>query len=446
MILAGWLLAASLAVGADRLEEMAAAGQWDDIVVLASERLEAQPSDEVARFWLGRAWIVRGEELSAGSPGRFARDLARSNFTRAIDALGAVSVISPLYPDASDWRSYARFRRDDEDLAADMERDWAENARGYPAYIRGLIARREGSDDAVVWFRRATEAGLATADVRVALTDELGRQGRVEEGLAAWESARAAGVDAAVLAASLMALLPAESQAEQRLSRLASLEGEPGDAVIAWYRAHALDSLGRTAEAEALMRAANLGRNAEIERFHAHLLIRLGRHDEALSRLTPWVEATDADAIEMVVDLADWLGLAQRWSEAVSAYDLVLGHQSSHERAARNRALTLSRAGREGEAFRAWEQLVASYSRRADVLNDAALMYDGAGSPDRARALWEQALSLGQPGSAAENLAAFMLDAEPERALDLLEQVVATDPTRDRALYLRKQARRMHLR
>jgi hypothetical protein len=82
---------------------------------------------------------------------------------------------------------------------------------------------------------------------------------------------------------------------------------------------------------------------------------------------------------------------------------------------------------------------------RADLINDAALSAAGAGDPMAERALLEEAVALPGAEDARENLAAWHLEhpsGRPEEAVRLLDQVLAVEPLRDRALYLRFRAGR----
>ena len=431
----------------DALASLAWEGRWDDIIVLASERLDEQREDPPAAYWLGRAWLARAEGLLAGSSSTFARDLAGSSLDRAIDQLESLAAAG--YGDAREWFYYARYLREDSRLAPDLESWFEADGSGYAAFLRGRVAQRDSDQTAVDWFRLAVDATPERGDYSLALCDQLMAEGRSDEALAAWQGASAAGVPASALLMRLLSLLPEAEEARRRLELIEKLVRERGlekEAVSAWYRAHALEQVGRAAEAERVLSDAVEGRSSAIDRAHASLLGRLGRDMEAVERLRSWVSAGNPDAVEALTEVADGAAQRGKWSVALMSYDHVLEHAPNHERALRNRALTQWRAGHRDLALEGWRDLAGRWPGRSDVLNDAALFLWVGGQAREARGLWEQALE--QPGGedAAENLAVSLLASDPVRAQELLGSLLDTNPTRDRALYHVHRTRRASLR
>jgi tetratricopeptide (TPR) repeat protein len=437
------LLSLSFLAG-DSLEELAEAGRWDDIIVEANERLDEDSADHAARYWVGRAWLERGQALLASSNSVFARDLARSSLTRAVTSLGMVPAGGGDSPagDAHEWRVYARYLLEDAALAGDLEAWVTDGAEGaaYGAFLRGLLSQREDDADAGSWFALACAMSPERGEFHMARTGEAIVRGRQAEALESWQAARAAGVLWDDLLSALLAILPAAQDASARLALLNDLAAEEGgqeDGPLAWYRAHALEQLGRPGEAESLLARATERRSVGVDRAQARLLLNLGRGEDALPLLEPWIGTGDLDAIADMANIADTLASDHRWTAALGAYDIVLERNGRHEWAARNRAITLSQAGMEEQAWKAWSDLTIRHADRADILNDAALFYEGAGNRKQARSLWEQALALGGSTDARENLASHLRLEDPKRAQSLLEEVLNTDQTRDRALFLR---------
>lgn len=441
VLLAGWSTAQQ-----PTLSDLAAEGRWDELDAMAAERLQAEPGDEEALYWSARALLARAEALRAGP--EFARELAASWARRAQDGLGAVRDAA-RFPDAADWALYARYLQSgDEALAGDLERLAAEGS-GYAASLRGRLASDMGAP-AADWFERAAALRPGEAGVLLDLAWARAAEGDTEGALAALESARAAGAGRERWLAILLIALPGPGNAARLLARLEPLLQEPDgaqDALLAGYRAWALEQLGRTEEALAVLSAASLGRTPPIERAQARLLLLLGRPDEAATRLVPLAQAGDAEALDLLVSAADALATGYRWDEALAAYDSALATEPAHLRAAANRALALASSGRSLDGYAG---LLAARPGRLDLVNDAALAHVGWGRTDEARALLERAAAGpdGAPGvaDARENLAALLLALRPpdaEAALGLLERVLAADPGRDRSLTLRAAARRI---
>jgi hypothetical protein len=444
-----WLILLALLIGGqDELSELAAQGRWEELAAAASDRLDLDPSDDVALYWSGRASIERARVLleaqggeESGSTGRLAGDLARSLLSRALDRLSSVRVgADPVTRDAPDWAAFARYLDGrDAALAADMEDLYARQQSGYAAYLRGLIAADRGDRSDADWFGRAVRAEPTRDDFALAWALALGRRGERDAALAAWEQALAAEAPRPTLLAALLTLLPGTDNAADRLARLQRVADEPGasdDALLAWYLAYTLEQLGRAEEGEALLSAATGNRSWEVERAHARLLAVLDRAAEALPRLGELARQGDLEALEQLVGLGDQLAQERRWDEALAAYEMALSVEPRHLRAAGNRALTLSLAGRTLDGYR---ELVDRHPRRADLLNDAALAAWGWGRPDEARTLLERATLLEGALDARENLAALLLETGADsvsRARGLLEQVLAEEPERDRALFL----------
>jgi tetratricopeptide (TPR) repeat protein len=442
-VLLALALSSAAQVPPGELETLGLAARWDDVISRAGERIDAGPNDFVARYWLGRAWLARGEGLLRGAPGVLARDLAHSSLGRAVAQLERAVDQTGVPSDGADWLAYARFLRRDVGLAAELEAWHADSGQGYPAYLRGLIAQRDGDAEAECWLQRAVAADPGEANFALTWAIELGALGRRDEALSAWSVAAATDVDVESLLPVLLQLLPDATKAELRLQKLEALVAArdlSADGFVAWYRGHSLQQLGRLEEAETVFAEATDNRSSDVDLAHLAVLLKLDRGEEALGRLERWALVGDPRVLSNLVGLGNVLGQARRWDAALEAYDMVLATEPAHERALRNRALTLSRAGR-GEAGPAWEALVQRYGDRADVLNDAALMLQGAGENKAATVLWERAVVLDGAEDARENLAAERLVDEPEAALELLDRVLAKEPRRDRALYLRLRAR-----
>jgi len=186
-------------------------------------------------------------------------------------------------------------------------------------------------------------------------------------------------------------------------------------------------------------------RTAEFDRAHALLLVRLDRHAEAVPLMEPRAAARDWEAYTVLLDIADSLGLARRWEESLAVYDVAMAIEHRDERAARNRAITLWRAGQDAEAGQAWREVMLLLPDRADIINDAALSAAGANDFDLSRKLLEESAALPGSEDARENLAAWHLknsSGQQFEAVRLLDMVLAEQPERDRALYLRFRAGR----
>lgn len=429
---------------ADPLAGLFESGALAELQSLAAERLQADPGDAAASYWSGRALVARASGLLEG--GEFAQAQARAWLQGALPCLAAAG---PGFPDAGDWALYARFLSgDDPALAGDLER-LAQQGSAYAARLRGRLERDRGAP-AAAWFARAAELQPDEAGLRLDLAGALGLEGRIDEGLAELEHARRLGADREAWLAVLLGLLPGPENAARLLARLDPLLAEPGaaeDAQLAWYRAWALEQLGRPQEAEAALVAAVAGRSAGSELALARLERRNGRAREAVVRLLPLVAAGDAPALDELVSAADDLAGLYLWEDALAAYAAALDAEPAHLRALANRALTEARAGRPLDAYGV---LLERHPERLDFANDAALAALGRGDAAWARELLERAAAGpdGAPGvaDARENLAALLLARRPPEAaaaLAWLDRLLAAEPGRDRALVLRAQARRL---
>lgn len=423
-------------------------GRWDEVLAQAQQLLERDPADRVARYWSARAQIERGRPMLGGR--RFENDLARTMIARARDLLADLpGEIADGTQDARAWWFYARdLLGDDATLASDLEREYEARGTAYAAELRARLASRALSADAVPWAERAAAAQPERADLQLDLARELGRAGRLDEALAAWERAVRARAELPALLAELLALLPDRSQAARRLALLEALaaagDEAPVDADLAWHRSWALEQLDRSDEAERQLAHVTEGRRPELERAHARLLEGLGRDAEACTRHERALDA-DGDA-EPLLEFAARLGRRRVWELAERAYEAVLARRPGLLRAELERALTLSLAGRGWEHY---ARLARAWPGRADVLNDAALAAWGAGDRTAARELLERALTLPDGIDARENLARLLGVESGEdlpRARELLAAVLHEDPRRDRSLHLRCLTRAGRLR
>ncbi len=431
---------------AARWRAWAADGRWDDVIEEASRVVDETPGDRDAHDWLGQAWLARAEELLASGQSAFVQDLAHASLSRAIEHLDrAAQGSDAAAARARELSAYARYLRADEGLAAELELWFGdEDARGraYAAYLRGHQLQAAGDPaGASAWFERAAALDPGRAEFSLAWSSALAGAGRREDALAAWDDARRVGAQLDSLLASLLAILPERSDAPRRLERLALLKTDDVDdwvrARVAWHRSHSLQQLGRLEEAATVLaQATEPGLWLDVDRDHAGVLRGLGRPSEAVAILGVWVARGESGAVDDLVDLADAAALARDDDVALDAYERVLSVEPGHERARANRALTLSRFGRDG-ALAAWDELVARHPGRADLLNDAALTSWGGGRVMRAKALWERAILLAGSDDARENLAAALLEEDPQRARELLDAILSRNPERDRALYLR---------
>jgi len=427
--------AAAADVADDPLAGLFEQGLHEEVVDAAYLRLGEDPDDAAAHYWLGRASYERA--LALLETGRFGRDLGLALLDRAIEALER----APPGSDARAWRDRARRVRGDGDDPAFVRELETRAASGDAdaAYVRALVARDAGRlDEAWSWLERAREAApTPRVDVLLEATRVAAARGRADAALQAWRAAREAGADREALLLALAQVLPERRDAARRLALIETLDAPPADPTLCWYRGYALWELGRPEQAVAAMEAAGPGRTPAFTRAHARFLLAASRPEAAVARLRPLVEDGDIAALELLVSAADALALARRFEPALDAYALALDASPGHERALVNRALTLSQAGRPEQASASYEEVLARRPRRADLLNDAALHEWGRGRPERARALWGRAVAL--PGSvdAAENLAVSLRKIDPTRAVELLDEVLAAEPTRDRALYQR---------
>lgn len=454
------LAAVTLAPEQDgRLEALADDGRWDELIAVTAERLGADAKDIEALYWSGRAQVQRAESLLGSAAGRgrsrsadLARDLARSLLERAREQLALVvdsdvGSSAGARADAAEWLAYGRYLSgDDVQLAADIERWYEQEQSAYAAYVRGLIARDAGEPSAANWFGRAAEAEDARAEYALVWASTLAGDGDQRGALAAWDVARAAGAAPHALAAALQSLLPDAEDAAARLERLGSIESAEQDALLAWYRADALEQLGRLAEAEAELSRAGEQRSDATDRAHARLLALLDRPRDALSLLTPAAARGDVESLEALVDLADGLGRRRRFDVSLEVYEAALDAEPRHARALANRALTQARSGRSLDAYGA---LIERHPGRADLLNDAGLASWGWGRLEESRQRIESAASMPGATDARENLAALLLTqqpVDPARADSLLASVLETEPTRPRALFLRHFGRAMRSR
>lgn len=435
------------------LESLAAEARWEELIAVTAEHLAGDHADTEALYWSGRAHVERAQDLLAARASRRTRrgvdlalDLAHALLDRGREQLARVPDMEDgPWSDADEWIAYGRYLRgDDPGLAGDLEHWYESEHAGYAAYVRALIARDAGDAKAAEeWFGRAASADDTRPEFALAWAESLAARGERAGALEAWESARVAGAERDALLATLQAVLPGEVDAADRLERLDSVLAEEHagrDALLAWYRAFALEQLGRVVEAEAGMARATENRSDATERARARLLALVDRPREARGVLAEAVARGDDEALEQVVALADELGLARRFDEALAAYDDALAAEPHHERARANRALTLARSGRSLDGY---AELLARHPGRTDLLNDAGLAAWGWGRVDVARDRLEAAAGLPGAVDALENLAALLLSEQPVdslRARALLDTVLLAEPGRPRALFLRHRA------
>lgn len=449
--------APAVEVAGDDLETLAAAGRWETLRAQVDVRLALDGSDTEAQFWLGREQLEEAWGLLGGD--RVARDIGRSVLDRAIQNLGAAD--QGAEPRAADWLLQARFSHwqlgspgdgelTTDTLAADLERRWAEEARPMAAYLRGHMAKAQGSDAALLWLERAARANPERSAFALDWSRELAGAADREGAVSAWQAARGAtDWDLTELLAALLVALPSTADAGRRLELLDDLFAEPdlaSDALLAWHRAHALGLLDRRVEAAAAFAAGTSGRTAAIDRAEASYLRLLGRIPEALELLFARAAERHWECLDDAVSIADGLAIAGDYSAALAAYETALVIEPRHELALWHRALALWHGGQDAAAAAAWADLIERYPGRSDITNDGALAAWGVGDLALARERLEQAMSWPGSEDAQENLAVLLLEStpgDPQRALELLEGVLQVDPQRDRSLTYRYRARRL---
>lgn len=443
------LLLALVAPVPDEFARLAAEGDWAEVERRAAERVVADPGDVEGRTWLGRALLVRGGVLRQGDS--FARDLGLASLRRAVDELATASEgRSEAADEARAWASLADYELAlaDPSSQGDAEARLGARARegdAYASHLLGrLIAETGRLAEGLPWLEDAARLE-PRVEFALAHADALSAAGRRDEALLAWRSA-STHPDAwpAEIVEALARILPSRGDAAQREQQLALLlERWPDDPTLAWHRAWTFQQQGRTDEAAAAFAAgAALAVAPEYDRAWAAVLLSAGRHAEAVQRLRPWVLARHWEAYSDLLDVADDLALDRRWDEALDVYEIALGVEDRDERARRNHALTLWRAGRAGAAA-AWRGVVEQFPGRADVLNDAALAALAGGRLGEAEQLLEQAVALPGSADARENLAALRVALDrPGDALPLLEDVLRAEPERARSLWLRDRALR----
>jgi tetratricopeptide (TPR) repeat protein len=430
---------------ASDLSSLAEDERWDDLMAAADARLDKDPQDNLALYWKGRATVETARPLLSGRS--FARDLAHTMLRRAREMLEQVrETPGDATADAREWLAWSRYLQgvaQDGSLPADLEQWYARDGRGYAAYLRGVIAGDRGEAGTAEWFAKAAAASPDRPEFARAWAEALAGAGQRDAALAAWEQARAAGSPLPDLLSTLAIVLPGAENAAARLQRLDAVAaaGAAGDGLLQWHRAHALEELGRRADAEAALAGATTNRTPGVERAHARLLRLLGRAEEAAPHLLPGAQAGDDASLQALIDVADSLARDGRFDSSLATYDAAVAIEPNDERAVFNRALTLSLAGRGVDAMRA---LLKRWPDRADMLNNVALVELGWGHRDEARALLERAVELDGAVDARENLAQMLLENDPPdaaAALPLLDAVLAENPKRDRALELRGLAR-----
>jgi len=439
------LLLGSLLQQQDAMSELSDQGRWDQIIWEAEDRLEQDPADVEARYWLGRASVERGRRLLQGRT--FSRDLAQSVLQRAREHLTRVPrTAQGVTNDAVEWEAFARYLLGgDPHFEHDLEQWFEQEGSGYAAHLRGLLAQANGDDDeAITWFGRATGRAPDRPSFALEWASALGREGRLREALGAWDLARDNDAELPALLGSLLSIMPASADAGARLARLDTLLSRRGlsdDGLLAWYRAFSLEQLDRLDDAERAMSTATSNRTWEIDRAHARLLERQGRRTEAASLLAPAAREGDPRALDQLINLGDTAAGERSWDEGLGFYDVALAIEPMSERATLNRALLLAQAGQSLDAYAA---AVERYARRADVLNDAALAAWGWKRPETAHDWLSRAVGMPGASNAQENLAALLLDsgagADPQVS-SLLATVLSDEPDRARALFLRHKAR-----
>jgi tetratricopeptide (TPR) repeat protein len=438
----------------DELERLASSGQWQALRALVDGRLEQDPADAVARYWLGREQLEQAWGLLDGD--RMARDIGRAVLERAIDHLG--KALDGGVPEAADWWLQARFSRwqllqaepDDavgDALCSDLEREWHDQSRAMAAFLRGLAAKLREDEQALPWFERAVQADPERSAFALEWSRELAAAGDREGAMAAWTTARrASDWELTELLAVLLNALPARDDAERRLVWLDELAQVPAlsdDAQLAWHRAHTLALLDRLAEAADAFARGTRGRTEVMDRAEASYMWSLDRPADALELLFGRARDQYWDCLDDAVSIADGLAIARRFEEALAAYETALSIEPRHERALWHRALASWHSGRDDQATAAWADLIERFPGRSDIVNDAALAAWGVGDYALVQQRLEQAVTWPGSRDAQENLAVLLLSEgslDEERAQQLLQGVLEQEPERDRSLLYRFRA------
>ena len=425
------------------LSLLAAARNWLEVEAVARSRLDEHPEDAEATYWLARAGVARAEVLRAGR--RAERERADGLLARAVELLERLEDSDPRVPaDAEEWWLWARFLREqDETLPAELERRVAAG-EGFATWLAASRALQEGSAQALPLLRLAGERLPARPDVALTLAEAEALAGNRAAALAAWDSAIRRGADVESALRALAVVLPAAGDAADFLARSLQFrerEGGRRDAVIAWYRAWALQRLGELEQAEAELAAADLHRSPPIVVSHARLLEQLGREQEAAELLLAVEHAWDSPAYAELHRLALSLAAARLFEEALRILDALLERQPGDPDVSRNRAQLMARAGMSLDAYR---DLADSPRAATELLNDAALACLGRGLVEEGRELLARAVARGDLPVAAENLAFTLLRDPPRDALragQLLDAILGDTEASDRALVLRHQVR-----
>jgi tetratricopeptide (TPR) repeat protein len=210
----------------------------------------------------------------------------------------------------------------------------------------GKVLRERGRrDEALVWYRRAGEAGDSVG-VR-AYAGGLVAAGRVGEALAWLRSCADAGNT--TVDRFLALLLVKAGHIDEALRRLRT-RADTGDGDLLAFGARLLFDAGRIDDAlEWARRAAESG-EVEVQALAAAHLEREGRKDEALDWYRRAADAGDTDAAMAIGRLLEAVG---RTAEAIARYQQIFDVDSNAREAAERAVTLMVRFGRRADAV-AW--------------------------------------------------------------------------------------------
>lgn len=316
--------------------------------------------------------------------------------------------------------------------------------KGDPQAMRAMgdkLRDSDRSDEAIVWFRRAVDAG--SDDTLGPLAEMLAEAGRTDEALGYHRRAAEHGDVSAVWAAARMLNAAgrvdealdwyrraAEAAGDRHLWTAASAAGErdqsdvaatlfgeragDSDAGVPWVAAARLREAGRVREAiDCYLRAAAVGCDDAAETA-AELLAELGDVDEALGLLQERADAGDADAIWAMASL---LREAGRTDAALDAYRRAAAAGSDD--GLRSLAALLCEEGRAADARDVLRFAPRGFPSMSgtEIVETVAGMLDEADRTDEAISWYQQAADAGSR-SALER--AVELSAEIGRVEDTL--------------------------